>query len=104
MHGATHGHLHSLQIHLAGFAPSGEDHLQQPGYFVLDFLLDCFRRFFSSGVKVSSTGRRRQICSFTSTSSRPYFWYFRNSAISCSALRTAAGVGKASVTVLPFHL
>jgi hypothetical protein len=46
MRRATSGHLHGLQIHLASFAPAGEDHSQQPGYLLMDFLLDRFRRFF----------------------------------------------------------
>ena len=68
MHRATNGHLHGLQIQPAGFTRSGEDHLQQPRYFLLDFLLDGFRRFFSSGDRVSAAGRARQIFSLTSSS------------------------------------
>jgi hypothetical protein len=66
VHRAAHGHLDRFQIQRAGLAPAGEDNLQQPIYFLGDFLLDRMRRFFSSGVRVSSTGRSRQIFSLAS--------------------------------------
>jgi len=59
-----------------------EDDAQQLVYFMRDFLLDGSAVFFS-GVRVSSAGRKRQICSLTSTSSRLSCWWLRNSAISC---------------------
>src|ERR1051325_6271769 len=105
MHGRAHQRLDSLQIQVTGFAYAREDGPQQLLYFARDFLLDGICRFFSCSLTgSSSTRRRRQIFSLTSTSSRPSRWYWRNSAISRSALRTVAGVGKASVTVLPCHL
>src|SRR6516165_1978574 len=104
MHSRAHGHLGRFQIEAACFAPLLENDTQELVYFLRDFPADLFGRFFSSGVRVSSTGRKRQICSLTSTSSWPSCWKRRNSAISCSALRTAAGVGKASVTVVPCTL
>jgi len=71
-----------FQIHSApspsttftGLAAAGKDYLKQTVHFLGDFLLDRFGRFFSSGVKASSTGRSRQICSLTPTSSWPSFW------------------------------
>src|SRR6187402_2457748 len=105
MHGRSHEHLDRFQIQSTRLAEPGEDSPQQLLYFARDFLLDDVRRFFSCSLSGdSSTGRSRQIFSLTSTSSRPSLWYSRNSAISRSALRTAAAVGKASVTVLPCHL
>jgi hypothetical protein len=50
--------------------PVAEHHLHYAAYFLGDFLLDRFGRFFSCGVRVSSTGRVRQISSFTATKER----------------------------------
>jgi hypothetical protein len=44
-----------------------EDDTQQLAYFARDLLADRFSRFFSSGERVFSTGRARQILSFTSS-------------------------------------
>jgi len=70
VHRVPHQLLDGLQIDRAGLMPIGEDDLYVPAYFLGDFLLDCFCRFFSCGESVSSTGRVRQICSFTSTKDR----------------------------------
>jgi hypothetical protein len=70
MQSGAEGHLHRFQIGLAGAGAFGEDARQQRGYFARDLVLDGLGRFFSSGVRVSSTGRARQIFSFTSNRSR----------------------------------
>jgi len=70
MHGGAHRHLDGLQIETARLAALLEDDPQELVYFADDFLTDRFRRFFSSGVRVSSRGRKRQTRSLTSTSSR----------------------------------
>jgi hypothetical protein len=49
--------------------PVAEDNLYDPAYFLGDFLLDRFDRFFPCAVRVSSTGRSLQIFSFTSNKS-----------------------------------
>ena len=67
MHGGTHRHLDSFQIHTARLAASVEDDAQQLVYFARDFLTDRFGRFFSCGDTESSQGRVRQILSFTSS-------------------------------------
>jgi len=69
MHGRTQRHLDGFQIESAGLAASGENDTQQLIYFARDFLADRFGRFFSCGGRASSTGRARQILSFTSSSS-----------------------------------
>lgn len=69
MQGGAEAHLHCLQIQTAGLLALGQDPAQQGGYFARDLPVDCFGRFFSSGVNVSSTGRRVQIFSLTSISS-----------------------------------
>jgi hypothetical protein len=66
MHSRSHGHLDCLQIESAGLALFLKDEPEYRAYFPLDFLLDRFRRFFSCGVRVSSTGRTRQIFSLVS--------------------------------------
>src|SRR5689334_17168306 len=104
MHRVAHQHLDGFQFDASGLVPGGKDNLEKPIYFLSDFALDDFRRFFSCGVSVSSTGRAWQICSFTSTKDRLNSWYWRNVAISTSALRCAAGLAKLSVTVLPSDL
>jgi hypothetical protein len=65
--GGTGGHFDRLQIKLTALTQTLEDHLQQSGYFLRDFPLDRFRRFFSCGDSDSATGRARQIFSFTSS-------------------------------------
>jgi hypothetical protein len=55
---------------MARLADTREDRAQQLGYFARDFLLDGFCRFFSSGERVSSTGRARQMWPFTSIKAR----------------------------------
>ena len=69
MQGGTEGHLHRLQIQVAGLLALGEDTAQQRGYFACNLGVDRRGRFFSSGVSVSSTGRNAQIFSLTSTTS-----------------------------------
>jgi hypothetical protein len=69
MHRRAHGHLYGLQIQTPGFAAAVEKDAQQLVYFAPDFRLDRFCRFFSWGESVSSTGRARQILSFTSSNS-----------------------------------
>ena len=73
MQGGAEGHFHRLQIQSSRLLAFGEDAAEQRGYFVLDLGLDRRRRFFSSGVSVSSTGRAWQIFSFTSNRS-PLSW------------------------------
>ena len=70
MHGRTHSHLGRLQIEATRLAPLLENHPQQLVYFARDLLADRFRRFFSSGDNVSSTGRARQISALTSMKAR----------------------------------
>jgi hypothetical protein len=70
MHGSPHGHLDGLQIESAGLALVLKHKPEQGAYFPFDFLTDRFRRFFSCGGSVASTGLARQIFSFTS--SRPW--------------------------------
>ena len=67
MRGGTSGHFDRFQIKLTTFTQTLEDHLQQCGYFLRDFTLDRFGRFFSCGDSDSFTGRVRQILSFTSS-------------------------------------
>src|SRR6266436_8619599 len=59
-------HLHRLQVQATGAVTLTKGEPQQLFYFPSDFLLDGFRRFFSCGVRDSSTGRARQIFSLTS--------------------------------------
>jgi hypothetical protein len=66
MQGGSHRHLDRLQIKFARPTAVLKDDPEQPAYFVFDFLPDCFRRFFSCGVSVSSTGRARQIFALVS--------------------------------------
>jgi hypothetical protein len=67
MHGRTHRHLDRFQIETPGLAAIFEDDAQELIYFARDFPTDRFDRFFSSGESVSSTGRARQMLSFTSS-------------------------------------
>ncbi|MGB6941929.1 MAG: hypothetical protein WBE37_06020 [Bryobacteraceae bacterium] len=69
MQGGTDGHLHRLQIQIAGLLALGEYTTQQRRYFAGNLGVDRRGRFFSSGVSVSSTGRNAQIFSLTSTTS-----------------------------------
>jgi hypothetical protein len=73
MQGVARGLLDGFELEGAALALLGEDHAQQPRYFLGDLLLDRCGRFFSCGLSAassSSSGRSRQICSLTSTSSR----------------------------------
>jgi hypothetical protein len=67
VHRIPHQHLDCLQVERARLMPTAEDNLHDTAYFLGNLLLDCFDRFLSCGESVSSTGRVRQICSFTST-------------------------------------
>jgi len=69
MHGRAHRHLGRLQIQASRLAAPVKDDTQQVFYFARDLLLDGFGVFFSSGDKVSVTGRAWQILSFTSSNS-----------------------------------
>jgi hypothetical protein len=69
VHRVAHQQLDGLQIDPAGLVPIAEDKLNDPAYFLGDFLLDRIGRFFSCAVKVSSIGRNLQIFSFTSNKS-----------------------------------
>ena len=91
MHGGADGSFDRFQVKAAGLAAVLKDDVQQAVYFAGNFFLDDFRRFFSWAVdSVCSTGRKRQIFRLTSTNSPVKVWNLRNSAISISALRTAA--------------
>lgn len=70
VHGGAGGGFDSFQIETALPAEFGERDLEQAIYFAGDFLADGVRRFFSWAEGASSTGRRRQIFSLTSTKSR----------------------------------
>jgi len=69
MHGRTHSRFDSFQIQTSRLAAALENHTQKLLYFARDFLADRFDRFFPSDDRVSSTGRARQILSFTSSKS-----------------------------------
>jgi hypothetical protein len=69
VHGVPHQHLDGLQIDRACLMPIADDDLYDPAYFLGNFLLDRFCRFFSCGENVSSTGRNLQILSLTSNRS-----------------------------------
>jgi hypothetical protein len=69
VHGRARCHFDGLQIQIPALTSTVEDCAQQLLYFARDLLLDRFRRFFSSGEMVSSTGRARQILSFTCSNS-----------------------------------
>ena len=70
VHRVPHKRLDGFQIDGAGLMPIAEDELNDPAYFLGDFLLDRFSRFFSCAVSVSSIGRSLQIFSLTSSKSR----------------------------------
>ena len=59
--------LYRFQVDAAGLPAFGEDAAHQRRYFARDLGLDRLRRFFSSGVSVSATGRNVQIFSLTAT-------------------------------------
>ena len=69
MGSGTGGHFHRFQIKMATLAQASEDDFQQRGYFPRRLALDRFGSFFFCGDNESSTGRARQILSFTSSSS-----------------------------------
>ena len=69
VHGGAHQHLGGLQFQMSRLAAAVENHTQQLAYFARDLSLDGLRRFFSCGEMASSTGRARQIFSFTSSNS-----------------------------------
>ena len=73
MHRGPRSRLDGFEVEGAAAAPAAEDHLEQLIYFLGDFLLDRFGRFFSWAVSVSSTGRAWQIFSLTSSSCRLSF-------------------------------
>jgi hypothetical protein len=64
---SAQGDFYRFQIDATRLPPFGENTHHQRGYFARDLGLDRLRRFFSSGVSVSSTGRNAQIFSLTST-------------------------------------
>ena len=66
--------LRRFQVKPPFLAPALKQNLKDAIYFALDFAMDRLRRFFSCGVKVSSTGRAVQIFSFTSSNSRLRLW------------------------------
>jgi hypothetical protein len=70
VHRGPHRHPGRFQIESASLTPVLKDKTEQRAYFPFDFLPDRFRRFFSCGVRVSSTGLTRQIFSFVSISVR----------------------------------
>jgi len=63
----TQSHLDGFQIQLAALAAVLKDQMKQTTYFAGNFALDRFRRFFSCGVRVLSTGRNWQMPSLTTT-------------------------------------
>ena len=69
MHGRPHSRFEGFQIHTARLVKALEHHTQELLYFARDFLADRFGRFFSWGDRPSSTGRARQMLSFTSSKS-----------------------------------
>jgi hypothetical protein len=68
MQGRAHRYFHGLQIQPAPSLSLSPHHLQQTIYFLRDFLLDDFRRFFFCAVSPSSSGRKWQILSLTAIS------------------------------------
>ena len=101
------GALDGLQVGAAAVSSLGENAVQQLIYLPRNFLMECSSRFFSWPVQppgCCSTGRRAQIFSLMPTRSSPSFWNRWNSATSGCALRSAAGLGYDSVTLLPATL
>jgi hypothetical protein len=74
VHGCAHRGLSRFQVEAAFLAPTLKQNLKEAIYFALDFEVDRLRRFFSCGVKLSSTGRALQIFSFTFNNSRLRLW------------------------------
>jgi len=102
VHGRSQNGLDRFQIERGAPAALLKNNPQEAVYFAGNFLLDGLRRFFPWAVcAVCSTGRKRQIFRLTWTNSPVRVWNLRNSAISISALATAAGDGRFWVTVLP---
>jgi len=104
MQGRAYDSLHGFQVDGSRLAAALENHLQKLFYFAGDLLVDRLRRFFSSGVSVSSTGRARQIRSFTASNSWLSCRKRWNVSTSRCALRNAAGEEKLSLMVFPFSL
>jgi hypothetical protein len=105
MHRCAQGHLDGLQIELACLTPLGKDEPDNALYLFGDLALDGFRRFFSCALGCrSGAGRKRQICSLTSSRSRTNCWKRWNSATSRRAFSKVAGVENVSEMVLPFRL
>ena len=103
MHGGTDNGFDRFQIERAFSAALLKNQTQKPVYFFGDLALDLFCRFFSRSVcSACPTGRKRQIFLLTSTTSPVNVLNLRNSAISLSALRTAARDGRLCVNVLPW--
>jgi hypothetical protein len=46
MHVVAHQHLNRLQFDASGLVPRGKDNLEKAIYFLSDFALDDFGRFF----------------------------------------------------------
>src|SRR5438132_1778565 len=100
----SQGRLYRFQIGPAVLAALGKDTAEQLVYLPRHLLMARSSRFFSCSVqppRCCSTGRSRQILSLRATRSWPSFWKRWNSATSCCALRSAVGLAKLSVTVLP---
>src|SRR5664279_3389662 len=103
MHALADEHLDRLQVDASVLAAVGQDLPGETSYFAGDFLLDGFQRFFPcTDCRSGSEGRIWHICALTSRNSLCRAWYLRNSSISRSALRTATGWGRDSVTVFPW--
>jgi hypothetical protein len=73
MHDGAKCHLDRLQVRPADLFSLGEDVAQERSYFPRDLRLDRRGSFFSSDVSASSTGRKAQILSLTSTISPQSF-------------------------------
>lgn len=73
MHAGAEGHFHRLQIHVPCLSALSEDAAQQCGYFARNFPYGSPRLFFPCAVSASSSGRRAQIFSLTSTISPQSF-------------------------------
>jgi hypothetical protein len=69
VHGCAECHFQRFQVRAASPLPLGEDTARQRRYFARDLGMDRFDSFFSCGVRASSTGRKAQISSLTSTTS-----------------------------------
>src|SRR3974377_2551316 len=104
MESRPQGGLHGFQIGAPVLPALRKNTAKQLVYFPRHFLMDRNSRFFSCSVQLPrrcSTGRSRQILSLRATRSWLSFWKRWNSATSCCALRSAVGLGKVSVPVLP---